>query len=126
MSDRRDRDPEYADCERALGRPEKAVDILADIAAQDVDEEVIVEGLVVAAGALIDLDRADDAVKMLELGPLRPAQAQQHHLRLFYALADALERAGRRAESRGWWDAIYAEDPDFFDIAKRRLGIRPD
>ena len=29
LSDRRDRDPEYADSERALGRPEKAVEVLS-------------------------------------------------------------------------------------------------
>ena len=31
LSDKRDRDPELADCERALGRPEKAVEILSDL-----------------------------------------------------------------------------------------------
>jgi tetratricopeptide (TPR) repeat protein len=83
MSDRRDRDPEYADCERALGRPEKAVEILADIGSQEVDEEVLIEGLVVAAGALTDLGRHADAVKTLERGPLRPQRPEQHHLRLY-------------------------------------------
>lgn len=125
LSDRRDRDPEYADCERALGRPEKAVEILSDITAQDVPEEVLIEGSIVAAGALGDLGRYDEAVRLLEQGPLRPSPVQPHHLRLWYALADALERAGRRSESRSWWDAIYAEDPDFFDVERRRLGIRP-
>ena len=125
LSDRRDRDPEYADCERALGRPEKALEILSDLTAQDLPEEVLVEGLVVGAGALTDLGRHDDAVKMLERGPLRPPNVLPHHLRLFYSLADALEAAGRRSDARGWWDAIYAEDPEFFDVAKRRLGIKP-
>lgn len=126
MSDRRDRDPEYADCERALGWPEKAVEILADIDGQDVSEEVLIEGLVVAAGALVDLGRHEDAVRTLERGPLRPARPEPHHLRLYYSLADALERVGRRADARGWWDAIYAEDPEFFDVSRRRLGIRLD
>jgi tetratricopeptide (TPR) repeat protein len=126
MSDRRDRDPEYADCERALGKPEKAIDVLADITAQDVSEEVLVEGLVVAGGALGDLGRWEDAVRILEQGPMRPERPEAHHLRLFYALADAYERVGRRADARGLWDAIYAEDPEFFDVSRRRLGIRPD
>ncbi len=135
MSDRHNRDPELADCERALGRPEKAIEILADITdssgtprtpgAHDLDDEVLSEGLIVAAGAMTDLGRHADAVKMLERGPLRPSGAvEPFHLRLWYALADALEEAGRRSEARAWWDAIYAEDPDFFDVARRRLGVK--
>jgi tetratricopeptide (TPR) repeat protein len=125
MSDRRDRDPEFADCERALGRPEKTLEILSDITAQDVPEHVLAEGLIVAAGALADLGRYHDAVRVLERGPLRPRSVEPHHLRLWYALADSLEAAGRRSDSRAWWDAIYSEDPEFFDVARRRLGIKP-
>jgi tetratricopeptide (TPR) repeat protein len=125
LSDKRDRDPELADCERALGRPEKAIELLSDLEAAEVDEAVLVEGLIGLAGAQTDLGRTDDAVRTLERGPLRPSAALPHHLRLWYALADALELAGRRSDARGWWDALYAEDPEFFDVAKRRLGIRP-
>ena len=125
MSDRHNRDPELADCERALGRPQKALDILADVTAHDLDDDVLSEGLIVAAGALGDLGRRADAVEMLERGPLRPSGAvEPFHLRLWYALADALEGAGRRADARAWWDAIYAEDPEFFDVARRRLGVK--
>lgn len=127
MSDLHNRDPELADCERALGRPEKAIEILADVTAHDLDDEVLSEGLIVAAGAMSDLGRHADAVKMLERGPLRPSGAvEPFHLRLWYALADALEGTGRRREARAWWDAIYAEDPEFFDVAKRRLGVKLD
>jgi tetratricopeptide (TPR) repeat protein len=125
MSDRHNRDPELADCERALGRPEKAVDILADITVHGLDDDVLSEGLIVAAGAFTDLGRHADAVAMLERGPLRPSGAvEPFHLRLWYALADALEQIGRRPEARSWWDAIYAEDPEFFDVARRRLGVK--
>lgn len=127
MSDKHNRDPELADCERAMGRPEKAIDLLADVTAHDLDDEVLSEGLIVAAGAMSDLGRHADAVKMLERGPLRPSGAvEPFHLRLWYALADALEEAGRRPDARAWWDAIYAEDPDFFDVARRRLGVKLD
>jgi tetratricopeptide (TPR) repeat protein len=124
LSGERDQDPPYADAERALGRPEKAVEILSDLERDEVSEEVWVEALIVKAGALRELDRAKHAVDELRRGPLRPEPVLQHHLRLWYALAEALEDAGERAEARSWWDAIYAEDPEFFDVARRRLGLK--
>jgi tetratricopeptide (TPR) repeat protein len=124
LSDRHDRDPELADCERALGRPEKAVELLTEFDPTDVDDDVFVEALIVHAGALADLSRFDEAVEVIERGPLRPTVATFQHLRLWYALADALEGAGRRHDARAWWDAIYADDPEFFDVADRRLGVK--
>jgi tetratricopeptide (TPR) repeat protein len=119
-----DQDPTFADAERALGRPDKAVEILSELPRDEVSEEVLIEALVVLAGALRELGRADDAVSALREGPVRPAQVLPHHLRLWYALADALEDADNRREARSWWDAIYAEDPEFFDVASRRLGVK--
>lgn len=124
LSGRRDQDHLRADCERALGRPEKALDLLHGVTASEVGVETVVEGLLVAAGALEDLGRDDEAVALLERGPLRPRVVHDYHLRLWYALADALERAGRRPDARRWWDAIYVEDPQFFDVAERRLTKR--
>src|SRR5438309_543055 len=81
LSDRHDRDPEFADSERALGRPEKAVEILSELRPDDVDEDVFIEALVVRAGALLDMGRPDEAVAVLEMGPLRPTVAETKHLR---------------------------------------------
>jgi tetratricopeptide (TPR) repeat protein len=125
LSDKHDRDPEFADCERALGRPEKAVEILRSLPRDEVTEDVLCEALVVHAGALNDLGRHDEAVAVLESGPTSPKEVEPHHLRLWYALADSLELADRRRDSRPWWDLIYAEDAEFFDVARRRLGVRP-
>lgn len=124
LSGERDQDPPYADAERALGRPQKALDILEGLGADEVTEEVYVEALVVRASALRELGRAREAVEELRAGPVRPPRVLGHHLRLWYALAEALEEAGERPEARAWWDAIYAEDPDFFDVARRRLGVK--
>lgn len=124
LSGERDQDPPYADAERALGRPAKAVEILSDLAREEVSEETYVEALVVWAGALRELGRAAEAVELLRTGPVRPQSVLPHHLRLWYAMADALEDAGDRSEARAWWDAIYAEDPEFFDVARRRLGLK--
>jgi tetratricopeptide (TPR) repeat protein len=124
LSGEHDQDPPFADAERALGRPEKAVEILGELPRDEVSEGVFIEALIVLAGALRDLGRAQEAVDALSAGPVRPPQVEPHHLRLWYALADALEDAGNRRDARSWWDAIYAEDPDFFDVASRRLGVK--
>jgi tetratricopeptide (TPR) repeat protein len=124
LSGERDQDPPYADAERALGRPEKAVEILSDLDPAEVSEEIFTEALIVRAGALLDLGRAAEAVEVLRSGPVKPKQVLPTHLRLWYTLADALEQADKRREARAWWDSIYAEDPDFFDVASRRLGLK--
>lgn len=124
LSGRLDQDPVYADAVRALGRPAKAVEVLAALDPSDVPDDVYTEGLIVQAGALRDLGRREEAVAVLRSGPLEPGAVREHHLRLWYALADALEEAGLPSEARAWWDAVYAEDPAFFDVARRRLGVR--
>jgi tetratricopeptide (TPR) repeat protein len=124
LSGEQDQDAPLADAERALGHPDRAVAILTEEPRDAVPEDVAVEGLVVLAGALRDLGRASEAVAVLQSGPVRPEQVLPHHLRLWYALADALEDAGNRRDARSWWDAIYAEDPEFFDVSSRRLGVK--
>jgi tetratricopeptide (TPR) repeat protein len=124
LSGRSDHDPLYADALRALGRTDRALEVLASVDPDEVPEEVYVEALVVEAGILRDAGRPEDAASRLRGGPLHPREVRPHHLRLWYALAEALEEAGERKESRSWWDAIYAEDADFFDVARRRLGVK--
>lgn len=127
LSGRQDEDHIFADCERAIGRPDRALEILDESRDSETEEELVVERLLVAAGCLNDLGRHDDAVERLKAGPSNPPVVIEHHLRLWYALADSLERAGRRPEARVWWDLIYAEEPEFFDVASRRLGTKaPD
>jgi Tetratrico peptide repeat len=111
-----------ADCERALGRPEKAVDIYrtADRAALGPAEAI--ELLIVAAGARRDLGQTEAAVAMLqvrELGVDAPYAA-----RLRYAYADGLLTVGRREEAREWFSrAVDADEDGATDAAERLLEL---
>lgn len=119
LSGSTEQNPVIADCYRALGKPEKAVDVVAEIHRRNVDESVVYEGAIVAAGALADLDRIDDAIAQLERLELRPENAQDHHLRAWYFLGDLLERKGRFTQAREWFDAVATADPELTDATDR-------
>ena len=88
-----------ADCERALGRPERAIDMYraADRDALAPDEAV--ELLIVAAGARADLGQHEAAVAMLQVRELTSTEPWAARLR--YAYADALLAMGRARRGAG-------------------------
>ena len=91
-----------ADCERALGRPDRALLVTQDPQGKGLSPATRVELLIVASGARRDLGQPDAAVVLLQVaaleGPVRPWTA-----RLRYAYADALMDAGREDEARAWF-----------------------
>ncbi|GAB7193267.1 tetratricopeptide repeat protein [Kineococcus sp. NUM-3379] len=108
-------DPAYlpimADCERGLGRPERALELAGSAEARELDEGGRVEMLIVAAGARRDLGQAEAAVVALQ-GPELQARdrARPWQPRLWYAYADALEESGRAAEARLWFERAANAD----------------
>ncbi|WP_245601902.1 tetratricopeptide repeat protein [Hamadaea tsunoensis] len=113
-----------ADCERALGRPEKAVDMFraADRAKQTTQEAI--ELLIVAAGARGDLGQKDAAVAMLQVRELTTDVTEPWVARLRYAYADALLDAGRADEAREWFSrAAEVDDEGLTDAAERLLEL---
>ncbi|MGX6604713.1 tetratricopeptide repeat protein [Micromonosporaceae bacterium Da 78-11] len=112
---------ELADCERALGRPERAIDLYrgADVAA--LDKAGAIELLIVAAGARGDLGQNDAAVAMLQVKELTADEDADWAARLRYAYADSLLAAGRRDEAREWFARASAADVDQLTDAAERL-----
>jgi tetratricopeptide (TPR) repeat protein len=108
-----------ADCERALGRPEKAIDIYRAAAPQALDSSDSIELLIVAAGARRDMQQQDAAVAMLQVRELTADAPWVGRLR--YAYADALLDAGRRDEAREWFARAVEVDPDGETDAADRL-----
>ena len=119
--------PVLGDAYRAQGRPERALELCDEIDPATEDPEVVYEGAIVAAGALADMDRLDDAIARMETLRLDPPIAQTHHMRAWYAFADLLERRGRFTQAKEYFEAVAAADPDLTDAPERaaRLSSRP-
>ena len=113
-----EQNPVIADCYRAAGRPERAVEVCDEIDPR-VGPAVFYEGQIVAAGALADMGRLDEAIARLESLELRPEVAREHHVRAWYALADTLEHRGRFTAAREWFEAAAAADPELTDAPER-------
>lgn len=115
--------PIMADCERGLGRPERALELASSPQARTLDRAGRVELLIVAAGARRDLGQADAAVVMLEVPELKATTREPWLGRLRYAYADALDAVGRADEARTWFEAAAQADPDGSTGAAERLGL---
>ncbi|MFY1683804.1 tetratricopeptide repeat protein [Micromonospora sp. WMMD730] len=110
-----------ADCERALGRPERAIDLFRGADNDKLDKAVAVELLIVAAGARGDLGQKDAAVAMLQVPELTTEVAEPWTARLRYAYADALLAVDRREEAREWFSRAADVDTDGETDAPERL-----
>ena len=99
-----------ADIERALGRPERAIDLARGPESRELGRAEAIELAIVAAGARRDLGEVDAAVVGLQLPELDPANREPWSARLFYAYADNLAAAGRVPEAVQWF--VHAADAD--------------
>ncbi|MGI8591748.1 MAG: tetratricopeptide repeat protein [Nakamurella sp.] len=112
--------PVIADCERALGHPEKAIELSRSAEAADLDPGSAAELRIVVAGARADLGQLDAALAHLE-GALGTDANEAFSARLFYAYADLLLQANRRPEAVDWFMKAAEADPDEETDAGDRL-----
>ncbi|WP_221268258.1 tetratricopeptide repeat protein [Streptomyces sp. TLI_185] len=113
--------PVMADCERGLGRPEKALDMAGAPEVQKLDKAGQVEMRLVAAGARRDMGQLDAAIVTLQSPELASSSVQPWTARLRYAYADALLAAGREGEAREWFAKAVEADKDGSTDASDRL-----
>jgi hypothetical protein len=99
-----------ADIERALGRPERAIELTRGPEVGELNRSQAIELAIVAAGARRDLGELDAAVVGLQLPELDPARRDPWSPRLFYAYADNLLAAGRTSEAVAWF--VHTTDVD--------------
>jgi hypothetical protein len=110
-----------ADCERALGRPERALTYADDPDVAALPQEERVELIIVLAGARRDLGQQDAAVLLLQEPARRTTDKRPWAARLWYAYADALLAAGRESEAEQWFERATAVDLDGRTDAGDRL-----
>ncbi|MFC9981985.1 HAD-IIA family hydrolase [Gordonia sp. NPDC127522] len=113
--------PLIADCERGLGRPERAVEIARGDEGRSLTGDDATEMRIVEAGARMDLGEPEKAVVTLQAENLKPGQLGTGPARLFYAYASALESAGRRDDAITWFMNAAAADVDDVTDAEFRL-----
>jgi hypothetical protein len=123
-----------ADCERALGRSEVALRLVAEALVSSPDADEVSELRLVEAGARRDLGEQAAARLVLEaaltegvsgarIDPSTLSGEDPGRLRLASAYADLLADEGETALSVEWLTAIAAADPDDAVGALARLGI---
>jgi tetratricopeptide (TPR) repeat protein len=118
-------DPSYlpllADCERGLGRPERALALMRDPDVRRLSPTDRVELSIVESGARRDRGEMQAAVVALQGPSLRRQEVAPWTARLWYAYAAALVDAGRIDEAKEWFTLVVSVDEDGDTDAEERL-----
>jgi tetratricopeptide (TPR) repeat protein len=101
-----------ADCERALGRPDKALTLVRNAPREKLAPALLAELTIVEAGARRDRGELDAALRTLENSHLLSKSREPWVARLRYAYADALLDAGRQNDALTWFHRTEAVDAD--------------
>lgn len=109
-----------ADCERALGHPEKAIELARSEQAAELDADARIELATVVAGARSDLGQTEAGLAHLEQFDVLE---RGRNPRLGYAYADLLDRAGRPAEALTWFIRAANADTDEDTDALERVEV---
>jgi len=113
--------PIMADCERALGRLDRALALVREASTANLDRATQIELRIVESGIRRDQGLSDAAVLALQVPELTRGRLRPWSARLFYAYADALLAAGRADEARDAFARAVQADPDGETDAADRL-----
>jgi tetratricopeptide (TPR) repeat protein len=123
LTDSVEQHPVLMDCYRAMGKYNKVDELWDELALASPSSALVTEGRIVLAGARADRGRIRDAISLLERRGSPPKRVQDHHLRLWYALADLYERAGEIPKARDLFLKVRRQDASFADVAERLASL---
>lgn len=113
--------PLIADCERGVGRPERAIEVARGPEAAQLTGDDADELRIVVAGARTDLGQLEQALAILSTPTLDPARTGPTAARLFYAYAETLLALGRSQDALQWFINAAAADVDGVTDAEERI-----
>jgi tetratricopeptide (TPR) repeat protein len=116
--------PVLMDCYRAQKRWKRVDELWAELGASSPSADIVTEGRIVLAGSLADRGRLAEGIDLLRKKSKPVAHPREHHLRLWYALADLEERAGNLAAARDLFARVRRFDPELADVAVRSATLR--
>lgn len=111
--------PVVADCYRALGKMAEVERCWDELRREGAGVELLTEARIVLAGARADRGDVSGGIRLLSEGPVDVRKPQEHHLRLWYALAALYERGGDVPRARELFGRIVHFDADFSDAGDR-------
>jgi tetratricopeptide (TPR) repeat protein len=113
--------PLIADCERGVGRPERAIELARSDEAAQLTGDDADELRIVVAGARSDLGQHEQALSLLSTPPLDATRTGQTAARLFYVYAETLLALGRDADALQWFINAAAADVEGLTDAEERI-----
>jgi tetratricopeptide (TPR) repeat protein len=114
--------PLIADCERGVGRPERAIELARSPEAAELTGDDADEMRIVAAGARADLGQLQQSLALLSSPQPDPSRTGATAARLFYAYAETLLALGRDDDALQWFIHAAAADVDGVTDAEDRVG----
>ena len=118
-----DEHPVLADCYHALKRWRAVEELWEELRDASPSAELVMEGRIVAAGALADRGRLQEAIARMQPASAEPRRVQDHHLRAWYVLGDLHDRAGDPTTAGTYFRRILRRDASFADVPERLAGL---
>ena len=116
--------PVLADCERGLGRPERALELTSSKEGKTLDKAGQIELRIVEAGARRDLGEPEAALRALTISDLESKSTAPWVARLRYTYADTLAALNRLDEAATWFArAAVADEEGQTDAADRHAAL---
>jgi tetratricopeptide (TPR) repeat protein len=110
-----------ADSERAIGRLDRALEVVHSPEARRLPRQAQIELRIVESGIRRDQGLGDAAVLVMQVPELRDGRHYPFSARMFYAYAEALLSAGRKDEARQAFGKAIEFDPEGETNAVSRL-----